>query len=203
MLGRGDQRMVVNCDLFLPSPKMFSSQGNRLVFVRKMFSAALKGIATLRTCTARAVTSSLASPNKYFVRGMQTDTVAADATTKESLSKLREQLRYYAIAEIAGRPFLITKNDKVVVNRLRDVKVGDVLRLDRVRELGSKDYTIKGSPYVNEAFYDIAATVIEQTKSKLVRIVKKKRRKNYKRTIEHKQTHTVLRISKVDVNKLD
>ncbi|KAG0175681.1 hypothetical protein DFQ28_006873 [Apophysomyces sp. BC1034] len=168
-----------------------------------MFSAALKGIGSFTTCTARAVTSSLAIPNKCLVRGVQTSATAVDASTKESLSKLRDQLRYYAIAEIAGRPFLITKNDKVVVNRLRDVNVGDVLRLDRVRELGSKDYTIKGAPYVNESFYDIAATVIEQTKSKLIRIVKKKRRKNYKRTIEHKQTHTVLRISKVDVNKLD
>lgn len=115
---------------------------------------------------------------------------------------MRDQLRYYAIAEIAGRPYLITQNDKVILNRLKDVKVGDVLKLDKVRELGSKDYAIKGDPYVNEAFFDITATVIEHPKSKMIKIVKKKRRKNYKRTITHKQTHTVLRISKVDVNPI-
>lgn len=115
------------------------------------------------------------------------------------MQKLRDQLRYYAVAEIAGRPYLITKNDKVIVNRLKDVKVGDVLKLDKVRELGSKDYTLKGSPFVPETVFNINATVIEHTKSKLIQIVKKKRRKNYKRTIEHKQTHTVLRISNVDV----
>lgn len=87
----------------------------------------------------------------------------------------------------------------MIVNRLKDVKVGDVLKLDKVRELGSKDYTLKGSPYVAENIFDISATVIEHTKSKMIQIVKKKRRKNYKRTIEHKQTHTVLRISNVDV----
>lgn len=127
----------------------------------------------------------------------QVQTSAYD--TSATVQKLRDQLRYYAVAEIAGRPFLITKNDKVIVNRLKDVKVGDVLKLDKVRELGSKDYTLKGSPYVPETVFSINATVIEHTKSKLIQIVKKKRRKNYKRTIEHKQTHTVLRISDVDV----
>lgn len=126
-------------------------------------------------------------------------TAAAAAVDTTSVQPLRDQLRYYAVAEIAGRPFLITKNDKVIVNRLKDVKVGDVLKLDKVRELGSKDYTLKGSPYVAESVFNINATVIEHTKSKLIQIVKKKRRKNYKRTIEHKQTHTVLRISNVDV----
>ena len=85
------------------------------------------------------------------------------------------------------------------MNRLKDVKVGDVLKLDKVRELGSKDYSLKGSPYVPENIFNINATVIEHTKSKMIQIVKKKRRKNYKRTIEHKQTHTVLRISDVNV----
>ncbi|KAG0746192.1 hypothetical protein G6F26_001921 [Rhizopus arrhizus] len=130
----------------------------------------------------------------------QVQTAAAPCSENATLiQRLREQLRYYAVADIAGRPFLITKNDKVIVNRLKDVKVGDVLKLDKVRELGSKDYSLKGTPYVPEHIFDINATVIEHTKSKLIRIVKKKRRKNYKRTIEHKQTHTVLRISKVDV----
>ncbi|KAI8140891.1 ribosomal protein L21-like protein [Fennellomyces sp. T-0311] len=158
-----------------------------------MFLTAMKGVGALQSLATR-----VAMPTKSFVRNVQTD-----ATTKDLLTKLRDQLRYYAVAEIAGRPFLITKNDKVIVNRLKDVQVGDVLKLDRVRELGSKDYTVKGSPYVSDKYYDITATVIEHPKSKLIQIVKKKRRKNYKRTIEHKQTHTVLRISKVDVNPLD
>ncbi|RUS34963.1 hypothetical protein BC938DRAFT_477412 [Jimgerdemannia flammicorona] len=126
-----------------------------------------------------------------------------DATTKDAVSLLRSQLRYYAIVEIMGRPHLITKNDLVIVNRLLDVEVGDVVELNRVRELGSRDYTIKGSPYVSEKFYTIRATVVEHTKSRMIRVVKKKRRKNYKRTVTHKQTHTSLRIAELDINKLD
>jgi large subunit ribosomal protein L21 len=129
-------------------------------------------------------------------------TTAVDDVTKQAANKIRDQLRFYAVAEIAGRPLLITKNDLVTVNRLRDVSVGDVLKLDKVRELGSKDYVLRGQPYVNEQLFNIQATVVEHTKSKMISIVKKKRRKNYKRTISHKQTHTVLRISNVDVNKL-
>jgi len=118
------------------------------------------------------------------------------------VSSIRSQLRYYAVAEIVGRPYLITKNDLVIVNRLNDVELGDILSLDKVRELGSKDYTLKGSPYLNEAFYTIHATVIEHPKSKMIEIIKKKRRKNYQRRLTHKQTHTVLRISELDVNDL-
>ncbi|KAI7872114.1 ribosomal protein L21-like protein [Spinellus fusiger] len=160
-----------------------------------MFSAAFKSMG--------ALTATRATLSKAFVRSHQTTSEAVDAATKTSLKKLRDQLHYYAIAEVTGRPFLITQNDKLIVNRLKDVQLGDVIKLDCVRELGSKDYTLKGAPYVNQAFFDISATVIEHPKSKLVQIVKKKRRKNYKRTIEHKQTHTVLRISKVEVNALD
>ncbi|GAA5802451.1 hypothetical protein HPULCUR_007916 [Helicostylum pulchrum] len=158
-----------------------------------MLSTLLKGLGSSVTRGS----ASIRQPIQNTLRQVQTSAVEQDTAT--SVQKLREQLRYYAVAEIAGRPFLITKNDKVIVNRLNDVKIGDVIKLDKVRELGSKDYTLKGSPYVPENVFDINATVIEHTKSKLIQIVKKKRRKNYKRTIEHKQTHTVLRISNVDV----
>ncbi|RUS22339.1 ribosomal protein L21-like protein [Endogone sp. FLAS-F59071] len=148
---------------------------------------------TTTTTTATTTTTTIPSPSAPIL----------DATTKESLSRLRSQLRYYAVVDIVGRPYLITKNDMVIVNRLRDVSIGDVLELNRVRELGSADYLVKGAPYVSEQFYTIKATVIEHTKSKMIQIVKKKRRKGYRRTLTHKQTHTILRISEVEINKLD
>ncbi|KAI9275310.1 ribosomal protein L21-like protein [Sporodiniella umbellata] len=155
-----------------------------------MFSSFFKGLHSVVT-KAPVVKQ----PIQNIGRSIQT----ISSSDSGLVQKLREQLRYYAVVDITGRPFLVTKNDKLIVNRLKDVKVGDVLKLDKVRELGSKDYTLKGSPYVSDSLFDIQATVIEHTKSKLIKIVKKKRRKNYKRTIEHKQTHTVLRISNVDV----
>ncbi|KAI8072193.1 uncharacterized protein B0P05DRAFT_588875 [Gilbertella persicaria] len=102
-----------------------------------MFSTLLRGFRSVGVSTL----------NTNSVRQVQTS-----AVDSANIQKLRDQLRYYAVAEIAGRPFLITKNDKVIVNRLKDVKVGDVLKLDKVRELGSKDYTLKGSPYIPRTY---------------------------------------------------
>ncbi|CAG8726286.1 5489_t:CDS:2, partial [Cetraspora pellucida] len=85
-------------------------------------------------------------------------------STKEAVNKLRDQLRFYAVVDIRSQTFLVTKNDIVIAHRLRDVNVGDELRLNRVLELGSEDYTIKGQPFVSEAFYNIKATVLEQPK---------------------------------------
>ncbi|CAG8573730.1 4200_t:CDS:2 [Gigaspora rosea] len=124
-------------------------------------------------------------------------------STKEAINKLRDQLRYYAIVDIRSQKFLITKNDIVIAHRLRDVNVGDELRLNRVLELGSKDYTIKGQPLVSEAFYNIKATVLEQPKGPFIQIFKKKPRNRHRRRITHKQTYTVLRISEIDINKFE
>jgi len=45
----------------------------------------------------------------------------------------------------------------------------------------------------------VKATVVEHTKGRMEVIVKKKRRKGYKKTIKHKQTYTRLRIGDITV----
>ncbi|CAG8484075.1 9398_t:CDS:2 [Ambispora leptoticha] len=128
--------------------------------------------------------------------------ITLSATTKSLVTRLRDQLRYYAEVEICGRRFLVTKNDQVITNRLRDVKVGDEIKLNRVIELGSKDFTIKGNPYVAEQFYSIKATVLEQPLGPFVVKLKKKPHNRHVKHVTHKQPYTVLRISEVEVNKL-
>jgi large subunit ribosomal protein L21 len=82
----------------------------------------------------------------------------------------------------------------LTVPRLNDVAVGDVLELGNVYELGSREYTLRGTPYLSPDSVKINATVVEHTKGQMEFIVKKKRRKGYKKTIQHKQTYTRLRI---------
>ena len=137
-------------------------------------------------------------PSKYPPR-----TPSFSNITKEYLNRLRDQLHYYAVIEISSQKFLVTKNDLVVTHRLGDVDVGDEIKLNRVLELGSKDYTIKGKPLVSEAFYSIKATVVEQPKGPFIEIFKKKQRNRHRKRITHKQTYTILRISEVEINKLD
>lgn len=185
---------------------------------------------------------------------------------------------------MTGRTYLISKGDMVTVPRLRDVQVGDVLVLDKVHEIGSRDYTLRAQDTLNTrristavdlssphplastastastlygvspavasqprrlftrlvsedtapiaaaaargpllpladtwssrlvpnglahigaslpaSTVKITAVVTENTKGALEKIVKKKRRKGYKKTIQHKQPYTRIRIQDIQI----
>ena len=66
--------------------------------------------------------------------------------------------------------------------------------MDNIQELGTREYTLRGTPHISPDVVKVTATVVEHTKGKMEFIVKKKRRKGYKKTIQHKQTYTRLRV---------
>lgn len=198
----------------------------------------------------------------------------------QALSLLKSQPNHYAVASITGRTYLVSKGDLVTVPRLRDVQVGDVLVLDKVHEIGSRDYTLRAQDTLNTrrissavdlasphpsatpsnsttlhgispavapqsrrlftrlvaedavaaagrgpllplantwssrllpnglahigaslpaSAIKITAVVAENTKGALEKIVKKKRRKGYKKTVQHKQPYTRLRIEDIQI----
>ena len=104
------------------------------------------------------------------------------------------------IASIAGRKYLLAPKDLLTVPRLKDARVGDVLSLSQIHEVGSREYTLRGNPVIPTSHVLVEATVVEHTKGKMEHIFKKKRRKGYERTIPHKQTYTRLRIGSIDVH---
>ncbi|EIM86666.1 uncharacterized protein STEHIDRAFT_168606 [Stereum hirsutum FP-91666 SS1] len=122
------------------------------------------------------------------------------SSTAQALSLIRTQPSQYIIASIAGRKYLLAPRDLLTVPRLKDASVGDVLALDRIHEVGSRDYTIRGNPELSPETVRVEATVVEHTKGKMEHIFKKKRRKGYERTIMHKQTYTRLRIGPLDIH---
>ncbi|KAF9365660.1 hypothetical protein BGX34_009091 [Mortierella sp. NVP85] len=153
---------------------------------------ALRLFSTTFSASEAAPTSSIsATPASPLTTGSAPDS--------SLVSLLRNQLRYYAVAEIKNRPYLITKNDIIVLDRLKDVKLGDVIELNQIKELGSKDYAIKGKPYISPEYYSIKATVIEQPKGKIVETIKKKRRKHFQRRYHIKPLHTLLRVCELEV----
>ncbi|EPQ27124.1 uncharacterized protein PFL1_05405 [Pseudozyma flocculosa PF-1] len=206
------------------------------------------------------------------------------SATAEALELLRTQPNHYVVASITGRTFLLAASDLVTVPRLKDVEVGDVLELDRIHEVGSRDYTLRAqdpmhcrsrgpsalmrrsvltgpNSYISSssshatqptssataaapppaaagaaagttqssiadqvravssswatrlhpaglahigATLDptavrVRAVVVEHTKGAMERILKKKRRKGYKKTIEHKQPYTRIRIERIEI----
>ncbi|KAF8952627.1 hypothetical protein BGZ52_004905 [Haplosporangium bisporale] len=141
------------------------------------------------------IAATVSSSRLFHVTAASLQSINAESP----INLLRNQLRYYAVAEIKNRPYLITKNDIIVLDRLNDVKLGDVIELNQIKELGSKDYSIQGQPYVSPEYFSIKATVIEQPKGKMIETFKKKRRKHFQRRYQFKPLHTLLRVSELEV----
>lgn len=80
---------------------------------------------------------------------------------------------------------------------------GDVLRLNRASSLGSRDYTLKGAPYLDERIFECRARVMGTEAEPMRTKTKKKRRNRRTRTVQSKHKFTILRISEVKINNLE
>ncbi|KAJ1997922.1 hypothetical protein GGI04_005219 [Coemansia thaxteri] len=118
------------------------------------------------------------------------------------VNRLRDQQKYYATVVIKGRPFTVTQNDIIVMDRIKELELGDSLALNQVTELGSRDFTIKGQPFIDSSLFSVKATVIEHADGKLFTVTKKKRRTAHQKVTYHRNRHTMLRVSMIDVAKL-
>lgn len=128
--------------------------------------------------------------------------VASTSPLTTALSHIRDQPNRYVVASVAGRKYLLAPRDLLTVPRLKDVQLGDVLTLSEIHEVGSREFTLRGSPVVPAEKVKVEATVIEHTKGKMEVIFKKKRRKGYQKTIKHKQNYTRLRIGAIEIDEL-
>ena len=127
-------------------------------------------------------------------------TAPLDKSVKELLPLLRAQPGHYVTAHIHGFPYLVTPGDHVRLPfRMPGVVPGDVLRLDRASVLGSRDYTLKGSPWVDGRLFQCRAVVLGTESEPLRVMVKKKRRTRRAQRVSSKHKYTVLRISELKI----
>ncbi|KAL2122418.1 hypothetical protein VTJ04DRAFT_2873 [Mycothermus thermophilus] len=117
------------------------------------------------------------------------------------LPALAAQPGHYIRIHIHGRPFLVTEGDVLRLPfLLKGVQTGDVLRLDKASVLGSRDFTLKGAPFVDERLFTCRAVVMG-VESEPMRIkIKKKQRCRRAKRVKSKHRFTVLRVSEVRVN---
>lgn len=101
----------------------------------------------------------------------------------------------YAIVEIAGKQYKVEKDMTLAVDKLKG-KEGD-LTLDKVLMYVDGDKVLVGQPYLDNV--SVSASVLEIFKAKKVRGIKFKKRKNYTRTLGHRQEMTKLKIKDVAV----
>lgn len=80
---------------------------------------------------------------------------------------------------------------------------GDVLRLNRASSIGSRDYTLKGAPYLDERIFRCRARIMG-TEAEPMRIKEKTKRRNRKvKTVRSKHKFTILKIAELRVKNLD
>jgi len=90
----------------------------------------------------------------------------------------------YAIVEIAGQQFKVSKDLKVYVNRLANEE-GSSISFDKVLLLDDNGSVTLGAPAIEGA--SVEAKVLQHLKGDKVIVFKKKRRKGYKKRNGHRQ----------------
>lgn len=90
----------------------------------------------------------------------------------------------YAIVEIAGQQFKVSKDLKVYVHRLANEE-GSKVSFDRVLLLDDNGNVTLGAPAIEGA--SVEAKVLQHLKGDKVIVFKKKRRKGYKKRNGHRQ----------------
>ncbi len=104
----------------------------------------------------------------------------------------------YAIVEIGGKQYKVTKDLKLYVPRL-EAAIGDTVTFDRVL-LTSGDGDVKvGAPLVDGA--SVSAKVLDHVKGDKIIVFKKKRRKGYKVKNGHRQPYTRISIDSLGAAK--
>lgn len=102
----------------------------------------------------------------------------------------------YAIVEIAGQQFKVSKDQKVYVHRLANEEGANV-SFDRVLLIDNNGAITVGAPAINGA--SVEAKVLKHVKGDKVIVFKKKRRKGYKVKNGHRQYLTQIVIENIVV----
>ena len=125
-------------------------------------------------------------------------------SVRQLLPVLAAQPAHYITVHLHGKPYLVTVGDSIRLPfRMPGVVPGDVLRLNRASILGSRDYTMKGAPHIDERVFECRATVLG-TESEPMRIkVKTKRRQRRKRQAKSKHRYTILRVSELNIKNAE
>ncbi|CAH0059664.1 unnamed protein product [Clonostachys solani] len=125
-------------------------------------------------------------------------------SVKNLLPFLAAQPGHYITVHIHGFPYLVQEGDQIRLPfRMPGVLPGDVLRFNRASVIGSRDYTMKGAPHIDERVFECRATVLGVESEPLRIKIKKKRRQRRKRQAKSKHRYTILRVSELNIKNLE
>ncbi len=101
----------------------------------------------------------------------------------------------YAVFKTGGKQYRVSTGDVLKVEKIEAEK-GATLELDQVLMVGEGEDVKIGTPYLEGG--KVTATVIDQGRHKKIKIIKFKRRKNYRRKAGHRQYFTQIEITGID-----
>ena len=101
----------------------------------------------------------------------------------------------YAIIQSGGKQYKVKAGEILKIERLEESKPESKIEFKEILAYGN-DKTIEvGTPLVDKA--KVEATLVENGKNRTVLIFKKRRRKNSRRKNGHRQTYSLIRITKI------
>ncbi|MEE3294579.1 MAG: 50S ribosomal protein L21 [Pseudomonadota bacterium] len=104
----------------------------------------------------------------------------------------------YAVIKSGGKQYKVAKDDVITVEKLPFEK-GKKVNITEVLLISEKGKPVVGNPLVKGASVD--AEIVDQIRGKKITVFKKKRRKNYRRKIGHKQNLTSIKITEINTKK--
>lgn len=100
----------------------------------------------------------------------------------------------YAVIKTGGKQYRVSEGDILRVEKL-SAETGDVVAFDEVLMIGGEGESLVGAPAVDGA--SVTANVLDIRKDKKIKVFKKRRRQNYRRTKGHRQWIAVISVAEI------
>jgi large subunit ribosomal protein L21 len=100
----------------------------------------------------------------------------------------------FAVVKTGGKQYRVVAEDTLKIEKVAG-EVGDFIELSEVLMVGEGADAKIGAPLVDGAM--VSAEILSQSRARKVIAFKKRRRQNSRRTIGHRQHHTLLRIAEI------
>ena len=101
----------------------------------------------------------------------------------------------YAVFKTGGKQYRATTGDVIKVEKIEAEK-GATLELDQVLMVGEGEDVKIGAPFLEGG--KVTATVLDHGRRDKIKVIKFKRRKNYRRQMGHRQYFTQIEITGID-----
>jgi len=100
----------------------------------------------------------------------------------------------YAIIATGGKQYRVEKSQMVTVEKLTG-NVGDKINFDRILLVGGEGDIKIGKPYIDGA--TVEAEIVKQGREAKILVMKKKKRKGYKKSRGHRQCFTGVKVTNI------